>query len=125
MSKYLPDTNVFSKIFKGDLKVKSFVESLVAVIDATFYIECLQGSKSNQEKRFIKSYLSNFPILLITPKISERAIRLIDAYSNSFGLFLPDALIAATALENDLTIVTYNIDDFKFIDGLKYQKPAV
>jgi len=92
MSKYLPDTNVFSKIFKGDLKVKNFVESIVAVIDATVYIECLQGSKSNQEKRFIKSYLSNFPILLITPKISERAIRLIDAYSNSFGLFLPDAL---------------------------------
>jgi len=38
---------------------------------------------------------------------------------------LPDALIAATALENDLTVVTYNVDDFKFIDGLKWQKPAV
>lgn len=125
MSKYLPDTNVFSKIFKGDSKIKSFVESLDAVIDTTVYIECLQGSKSNQEKRFIKSYLSNFPILLITPKISERAIILIDGYSNSFGLFLPDALIAATALENDLMVVTYNIDDFKFIDGLKYVKPTV
>jgi predicted nucleic acid-binding protein len=125
MSGYLVDTNVFSKIFKGDSKVKNFVESLDAAVDATIYIECLQGSKSNQEKRFIKNYLINFPVLLITPDISERAVDLIDTYSNSFGLLLPDALIAATALENDLTIVTYNIDDFKFIQGLKYLKPAV
>lgn len=52
-------------------------------------------------------------------------MELIDAYSNSFGLFLPDALIAATALENDLTIVTYNVNDFKFIQDLKWQKPPV
>ncbi|HEX9962860.1 MAG TPA: PIN domain-containing protein [Pyrinomonadaceae bacterium] len=125
MSEYLIDTNVFSKIFKGDSKVKSFVERLDAAIDAAIYIECLQDSKSNQEKRFIENYLANFPVLLITPDISKRAIDLIDTYSNSFGLLLPDALIAATALENDLTIVTYNIDDFKFIQGLKYLKPAV
>ena len=125
MSKYLVDTNVFSKIFKGDSKVRNFVENLDAAINATIYIECLQGSKSNQEKRFIKNYLINFPPLLITPDISERAIDLIDTYPNSFGLFLPDALIAATGLENDLTIVTYNADDFKFIQGLKYLKPAI
>ena len=63
----------------------------------------------------MKKYLNNFPLLPITPKISGRAIELIDRYSNSHGLLLADALIAATALENDLTIVTYNLDDFKFI----------
>lgn len=57
--------------------------------------------------------------------IFSRIFKLIDAYSNSHGLLLADALIAATALENDLTIVTYNIDDFKFIKDLKWQKPAV
>jgi len=125
VSRFLPDTNVFSKIFGNNLSVKQFVESLDAVIDATIYIECIQGSKSNHEKRFIKKYLDNFPLLLITPEISGRAIELINDYSNSYGLMLPDALIASTALENDLTVVTYNVDDFKFIDGLKWQKPAV
>ncbi len=125
MIKYLSDTNVFSRVFKGDLAVTEFVENLEAVIDATIYIECLQGSKSNQEKRLIKKVLDNFPLLPITPKISRRAIELIDRYSNSHGLLLGDALIAATALENDLTVVTYNVDDFKFIDGLKYLKPTV
>lgn len=119
------DTNVFSKVFKGDAAVKLYIETLDAVIDATVYIECLQGSKSNQEKRKIKTYLSNFPLLPITPRVSEQAMELIDDYSNSHGLLLADALIAATALENDLTVVSYNIDDFKFIVGLKYSKPTV
>jgi predicted nucleic acid-binding protein len=125
VSRFLPDTNVFSKIFGGNSFVRQFVESLDAVVDATVYIECVQGSKSNYEKRQIKNYLDNFPLLLITPDISKRAISLIDSYSNSFGLLLPDALIAATALENDLTIVTYNIDDFKFIGDLRWLKPPV
>lgn len=125
MSQFLPDTNVFSKIFGNNLSVRQFVESLDAVIDTTVYIECIQGSKSNHEKRLIKKYLDNFPLLPITPDISQRAIELIDFYSNSYGLLLPDALIAATALENDLTVVTYNVDDFKFIQNLKWLKPSV
>ncbi len=119
------DTNVFSKIFKGDSAVKSYVESLNAFVDATVYIECLQGSKSNREKREIRKYLSNFPLLLITTEISRRAIDSIETYSNSHGLMIADALIAATALENDLAVVTYNVDDFKFIHDLRWQNPPV
>jgi predicted nucleic acid-binding protein len=125
VSQYLPDTNVFSKIFGKNQLVKNFVENLDAVIDATVYIECIQGSKSNHEKGVIEKYLTRFPLLPITPQSSVTAIELIRRYSNSFGLMLPDALIAATALENDLTVVTYNIDDFKFIGGLKYLKPPI
>lgn len=125
MTIYLPDTNVFSKIFKGDLAVTHFVKNLDAVIDTTIYIECLQGSKSNQEKRIVKKVSDNFPLLPITSKVSERAVELIDKYSNSHGLLLADALIAATALENDLTVLTYNIGDFQFIADLKWQKPTI
>jgi predicted nucleic acid-binding protein len=120
------DANIFFRIFKEtDASLRNFIENLGFAVDATVYIECIQGSKSNLEKRKIKNYLNNFPLLPITPKISKQAINLIDTYSNTHGLLLADALIAATALENDLTIVTYNIDDFKFIQGLKYLKPAV
>lgn len=47
------DTNIFSKVFAGSAAVKTYIESLNAVVDATIYIECLQGSKSNQEKQKI------------------------------------------------------------------------
>lgn len=122
---YLPDTNVFSRIFKGNLVVAEFIENLKVVIDATIYIECLQGSKSNTEKRIIKKVLDNFPLLPLTPSISKRAIKLIDDYSNSHGLLLADALIAATALENNLTVLTYNASDFQFIQNLKWEQPPI
>lgn len=125
MSDFLPDTNVFSRIFKGDLAVTQYVENLDAAIDTTIYIECIQGSKSNQEKRIIEKYLQKFPLFPITPQGSAIAINLIRNYSNSYGLLLPDALIAATALENDLTVVTYNVSDFRFIKDLKWHKPTV
>ena len=48
MSGFLIDTNVFSEIFKGDLEMSRFVIGLNSVIDATIYIECIQGSKSNR-----------------------------------------------------------------------------
>lgn len=125
MIEYLIDTNVFSKIFRGDFTVTNFVANLEAAIDTTIYIECLQGSKSNQEKKTIKKVLDNYLIFSITPDISEIAVELIDNYSNTHGLLLADALIAATALENDLTVVTYNVGDFDFIKDLKVLKPVV
>lgn len=125
MKKYLSDTNVFSEIFKGNQNVTNFLTSLESVIDTTIYIECLQGSKSNQEKRIIKKVLDNFPLFPIDVDISIRALELIDKYSNTHGLLLADALIAATALENDLTILTYNVADFQFIQNLKWEKPPV
>jgi len=125
MIEFLPATNIFSKIFKGDSAVANFVGNLECAIDTTIYIECLQGSKSNQEKRIIKKVLDNFPLISFTPAISQTAIELIDSYSNSHGLLLGDALIAAAALENDLTVLTYNINDFKFIQDLKWLQPSV
>ncbi len=125
MSRFLIDTNVFYKIFSNDLAAKKYIESLDAMIDSTIYIECLQGSKSNNEKRVIEKYISKFPLLPITPKASALAIDLIRRYSNSHGLFLPDALIAASARTNTLTLLTYNLGDFKFISGLKYAEPSI
>ncbi len=123
--KYLPDTNVFSEVFKGNQVVTDFVANLESVIDTTVYVECLQGSKSNQEKQVIRKVLDNFPLLPIDEKVSSRVIELIDTYSNSHGLLLEDALIAATAIENDLTVLNYNIADFQFIKDLNVEKPPI
>jgi predicted nucleic acid-binding protein len=125
MIEYVIDTNVFLRIFKGDRDVAKFIGNLEIAIDTTVYIECIQGSKSNLEKRKIKQVLDNLPLLHITATISQTTINLIDTYSNSHGLLLADALIAASALENDLTVVTYDIGDFKFISGLKYLEPTI
>ncbi len=123
MTSFLIDTNIFSEIFKGNGEVRSYVAGLDGYIDTVIYIECLQGSKSNIEKVKIKKVLSTFPLLPINQTVSDIAVGLIDKYSNSHGLLLADAMIAATALSAGLTISTYNISDFQFIDNLNCLSP--
>ena len=116
---YLVDTNVIFAILKGNEKLKAFVDRNDCAIDSTVYIECIQGSKSNREKKVIHNYLLKFRLYYHTPEISKRTIDLIDRYSNSHGLLLPDAQIAAVALVRELPVLTLNLADFKFVDGLE------
>ena len=125
MADKLIDTNVLSKIFYGDINVKNYVESLDAAIETVVFIECIQGSISNADKNRIKKTLKKLNFYGLTNAIGKLAIDLVDLYSNSHGLLLADAMIAATALENNLTLITYNVDDSKFIKNLKVQKPPV
>jgi|SRR5690606_2889037 len=123
MSGFLIDTNIFSEIFKNNDKIIRYVLDLEAYIDTTVYIECLQGSKSKTEKAAIKRLLASFPIISINESIAANAISLIDKYSNSHRLLLADALIASSAMSAGLTIVTFNLSDFQFVDGLTAVRP--
>ena len=125
MDEYLLDTNILSKIFYGKTDVKNFVDNLTVGVETIVYIECIQDSISNTDKRRIKRSLQNIKFYPLTNDIAQKAIELIDTYSNSHGLLLADAIIAATALEYDLTLITYNWKDFQFIKGLKLLKPTV
>ena len=123
MDEHLLDTNILSKIFYGKTDVKNFVDNLAVGIETIVSIECIQGSISNTDKRRIKRSLQNLKFYPLTNDIAQKAIELIDTFSNSHGLLLADAIIAATALEYDLTLITYNTKHFQFIKGLKLLKP--
>jgi predicted nucleic acid-binding protein len=122
---YLVDTNIIFAILKGDSDLKAFIEDNDCGVDSTIYVECIQGSKSNRDKQIISNYLLRFRLYYHTPDISQRTIDLIDRYSNSHGLLLPDAQISAVALNRNLELLTLNASDFKFIKGLKLSKPKV
>ncbi|HEV7645722.1 MAG TPA: PIN domain-containing protein [Pyrinomonadaceae bacterium] len=125
MDEHLIDTNVLSKIFYGNVEVKTFLASLKIGIDTIVYIECIQGSISNSDKNLIKRSLQSLKFYPLNDQIAQTAIELIDKYSNSRGLFLADAMIAATAIEYGLTLITFNVDDFKFIKELKILTPVI
>jgi hypothetical protein len=90
-------------------------------ISSVTYIELAQGCRNPQELKQVKQGLlaADTEIIPISANISSRAMSLIDEYALASGLRLADALIAATALETNLTLLSANTKHFKPIKHLK------
>ena len=58
-------------------------------------------------------------VLVVTPNVAERAGRIAAIRTRA----LADCLIAATALEHHLTLVTRNVVDFEVVEGLEIVNP--
>lgn len=119
--KVLVDTNIFIKIFREkDVRLELFLSKIPTVVISTIVLfELLQGEPNKQRYSGTKKYLEQFETIHLTQHICNRAVDLFDKYKFSKGLKYPDALIAATCLENDCHLWTYNRADFKFVSNLK------
>ena len=87
-------------------------------------MELYFGSLSKRELNKIKNHLKTLNVVHFDNNVSELAVSLIESYSKSHGLQIPDAIIAATALSLEIKLFTLNLKDFRYIDGLKLQKLA-
>lgn len=70
--------------------------------------------QDSNEERFIRELLAVFQILYVDRHIADITIEI----RKKKRIKLPDALIAATAISENLHLVTRNIDDFSDIDVL-------
>ena len=77
------------------------------------------GALNKREVGIIKKAFADFEIIEISEGVSIKARKLVEKYTKSHGLLIPDALIGATALELGLPLYTANIKDFQFIPDLK------
>lgn len=125
MPEFLIDTNILIGVLRGDSELATFVESLDCAIDTTIYVELIQGAKNKIEVARIERTIGQFQLFHFDENISRRTIDLIRAYSKSHGLMFGDAVIAATCLENNLQLVTFNAKDFRFIKGLRIKAPKL
>lgn len=92
-------------------------ESEVA-ISITTQMELIVGCRNKADLRSLDHFLEPFHILEINPQICHIALNLLKTYRLSHGLFMADALIAATALALDCPFVSKNQRDYKFIERL-------
>lgn len=81
-------------------------------------MELIAGAENKTELRLLNKNIYRFNVLLINAEISSIALKLIENYRLSHHLAIPDALIAATSQYTNFKLFTYNLKDFKFIDGL-------
>ena len=73
------------------------------------------------EKQALVKVLDNFEMLYLSSSCYELAISLKQQRKMSLG----DALIAASCLEQGLTLATRNTDDFAWIDELNLVNPLL
>jgi predicted nucleic acid-binding protein len=73
----------------------------------------------DEDKDYFAGFFTVATVIPIETEIIDGAIALRDKRKMSLG----DALIAATALEHRLTLVTRNTKDFKWIDSLTLINP--
>ena len=94
------------------------------IISAITWLELLQGMRSRAELQAVQKSLAmrNTEQLLVTPEITLRAVALMERLSLSHSLGMGDALIAATALEHGLPLLTANFKHFGPVDGLKVER---
>ena len=88
------------------------------LISAITKMELIKGVRDKEHSGWVSKRLKGLDTILLSPEITMSTIELLNTYHLSHGLTIPDALIAATAIETKLTLFSYNVRDFKFIKGL-------
>lgn len=82
-------------------------------------MELVVGCRNKTEQRELAKFLQRFQVIHLSASISQRGLELLQQYRLSHGLLIPDGLIAATALETAISLISKNQKDYRFIDGLQ------
>lgn len=82
-------------------------------INNYIYQEILQGAKSEKEYEILKQYLNQFHFYQLSGKSSYEAAAMMNVQCRNSGITIRstiDLLIAQTAIENDILLLTYDSD---------------
>lgn len=115
------DTDIIIWVQRGNKKAAELINKNEGrYISVQTYMELFQCAQSKEQHRVMRSFLNklNFQILPLTENIGHRAAIYIEEYSLGTGLRAGDALIAATAVENNQALSSSNKKHYKDIKDL-------
>lgn len=116
MADLLVDTDVFIDHLRGLRRLEIPRRKLIRYSVVT-RCELLAGKGAEEE--VVQRLLAPFQELSVDRLIAERAGRL----RRHLSVMMPDALIAATALEHGLILWTQNVRHFRMVPGLRTEAP--
>jgi predicted nucleic acid-binding protein len=124
---YLLDTNVVINFLDASLP-KSSMQFLGRVIDEKCNVSIITKMealgyrfKAAEEQTLMEGFFDGSSVFAIDNDIVDQTISL----RRNTRIDLPDAIIAATAIVKNLTLVTRNTKDFKQIPGLQLLDPTM
>lgn len=128
MGSKLLDTTVLIDLSRGNSDAADFIDNalqsgtvlFVSIISA---MELMVGCRNKVEVEKAKQLVSMFNVVHLSPTDVAKAYSLILTFSKSHNLTIPDALIAATAITQQLELATDNERDFRMIPELITKRP--
>jgi predicted nucleic acid-binding protein len=123
----LTDTDILIDAARGVTNAISFLNAqrttsglYVSIISP---MELVAGCGNKAELAQVQQFLQRVTIVPVSTAASHVAYQLMESFFLSHGLLIPDALIAATALEHGLTLHTKNVRHFQMIPRLRVLRP--
>lgn len=101
--------------------LRRFIAESAPYVSAVSYVETLGYHKlGNRERTYLERFFAVAEVLPISDSVLHKAVIL----RQQRRMSLADALIAATALVHGLQLVTRNIANFSWIEGLVLLDPV-
>ena len=116
------DTDILIWVQRGSARAARRLErDSERSLSVQSYMELLQGARDKAEQQLIKDFIFafDFAVLPLSENIGHRALVYLEEYALSAGLRSADALIAATAVERNLELMTSNTRHFRAIKELR------
>jgi predicted nucleic acid-binding protein len=120
--RYLADTNTLIDYLQTDLPVNAMnlLDEMTAEFSVITRMELLVWRDATSEQvKVVEDLILNSIIFPLDENVILKAIEI----RKNYRLKLPDAIIAATAVVNNLELLTRNIKDFRRISGLTCVDP--
>ena len=100
--------------------LRSFILANAPSVSAITVVEVLGYHRLTvKDRKELEDFFKNTRVIPIDDRIISGAVRL----RQRRKMALADAIIAATALEHNLPLVTRNVNDYKSISGLRIINP--
>jgi tRNA(fMet)-specific endonuclease VapC len=123
---YLVDTDVLIDVSRNDLAAIDFIDQLddswsISIITA---LELIVGARNKKDVTEIDQLVAAYSAISLTNEIGSLSYDLLKQFAKSHGLRVFDSLIAATAIEENLTLLSKNKKHFHMIENLNLEIPS-
>jgi tRNA(fMet)-specific endonuclease VapC len=123
---YLVDTDVLIDVSRNNEAAIDFLDQLdqswsMSIITA---LELIVGARNKKEVNQIDQLVTVCSAIPLTTEIGNSSYGLLRQFAKSHGLRVFDSLIAATAIEENLTLVSKNKKHFQMIRNLNLETPS-
>jgi len=107
------DTNILIYLSKYILDPEKILKANASISVITKIEELGYSFTNKDEHNLLKDICNELPVIALSDQIAEVTIQL----RSNYRIKLPDAIIYATALVENVPLITNNIADFKSLDN--------